>query len=880
MRLADIERMATDTLGLDTETWCTGPGNLAPPLVCASLAWLNDGKIEGKLYDEAGALAVFGEILAEKHPPVLGLANGVFDLLVFAVRMARAGIDIMPDIYRLLMDDRCLFDLQIAEALDAVAEGCLGKDPRTGGELINPETGRRGRYSLAMVVDLVLGRKDAKENDEWRKAYRELHPFPIEQWPETARIYPVEDACNHTEVPLAQAGHWPRVGPHRWAAESMMCEWCGLTPSEAISPGGEGLPCRVTRRSRNLHDLANQVAAAFALHAGAAWGFLIDQGAVDLIENDALEGKAENLEPFIAAKLIRPAKTPGGKTSKDMAAIARRVALAYGASPGHPCETCAGTGKVPSEKNPKSKINCKACAATSFDLSFAPDVPRTDGDAVSAKRDSLNESGDELLMSLADYFEDAKTLQTYVPYLRRGRTPVAGHDDTCPMKIDEKKACTCPGPYRSIPLTLWPNVLLETGRVSYGGVVQQLPRKPRHRANEHSPWIPSLRECFVARPGYVYSSEDYEAGELITHAESCIILTGFSAMADALNAGVKVHNALGASMIGLSYEDFQARVKETVCKDARQAAKPGNFGFPGGMGPVKMVLQQRKQGPDTPHPNGPTWVHVEGSDKKVRGYKGLRFCILMDGAERCGGEGNMRRSYRDKPIAPTCAHCIECAIRLKATWIDQWPENTPYFEHINSVIDNGQTITAAMLDMWPHLQEWFYAGQQLAPGEVMQHYSGRIRQVNTATTDSPYCSAANGYFQGLLADAAKAAAARVSRECYDRTVRVPTLAHANSLPSRYAGGPSPLLGSRLILFAHDEQILEHPETEAHDGATRVSEVMVDELRVRCPHLAPSCKADPTLMRRWQKGATSTWARGGNKPADADDRLIPWQHPED
>jgi hypothetical protein len=475
VRLADIERMLTDSVSVDTETELIRPGLLAPELACASIAQYlpDEGRIHGELLSEDDAYAAFGALYASGQRTITVGANIVFDLLVFAVRCARLGLDAMPLIYRALMDDQTVYDIQIAEALDAVAEGCLGKDPRTGGDLINPETGRRGRYSLAMCVSLVLGREDAKANDEWRKAYGELRPFPIESWPEIAKQYPIDDAINTLECSLAQAGHWPRVGPHRWGDGT--CEWCGMTPSESISPTGDALPCRVTRRSRNLHDLANQVGSAFALHAGAAWGFLIDQGTVDIIEADALDGRDDALVPFVEAGFFR---IKAGKMSKDMSAIAKRVALAYGASPDSPCVVCAGTAKVPSPKNPKSKINCKACAATGFDLSIAPDVPRTDGNAVSCKRDSLNEAADDLLMALAEYLEDAKTLQVYVPFLRRGRAPVAGHGETCPMLLDEKETCTCPGPYRAIPLTLWPNVLLETGRVSYGGVVQQLPRKP------------------------------------------------------------------------------------------------------------------------------------------------------------------------------------------------------------------------------------------------------------------------------------------------------------------------------------------------------------------------------------------------------------------
>ncbi len=241
--------------------------------------------------------------------------------------------------------------MQIAEALDAVADGCLDKDPRNGGPLINPETGRRGRYSLATCVDLVLARKDAKANDEWRKAYNELHPYPIETWPQTARDYPVDDAVNTWEVALAQAGHLTRAGAHRWGAPTE-CQWCGLTPQEALVDG-ELMPCRTKRRSRNMHDLANQVATAFAMHVGAMWGFRVDQAAVDLIVADCLDGRDAAIVPFVEAKLIK--RDRAGETSRDMSQIARRVARAYGASDDAPCAVSAGTCKVPSVKNPKSK---------------------------------------------------------------------------------------------------------------------------------------------------------------------------------------------------------------------------------------------------------------------------------------------------------------------------------------------------------------------------------------------------------------------------------------------------------------------------------------------------------------------------------------------
>lgn len=904
--------MPATCISYDVETHRIQPGLLAPRLVCASAACLvANGQLIGDVVDRERAVELYCRLLDDPTKVIAG-ANIAYDLLVMAVTLAEMGVDAMPELYRLLMDEQRVFDVQIAEALDAVAEGCLGNDPRTGGPLVNPETGRRGRYSLAICTDLVLGRTDAKANDEYRERYGELDGIPIDQWPEVARTYPIDDARNTAEVALAQAGHLPRAGAHRWGSRTV-CDWCGIHPKQAYAEGGGAkyAPCRAPRRSRNLHDLANQVGTAYAMHGAAAWGFRVNQDNVTKIEDNALDGRVEAEEPFVKAGLLK--RNRDGSTSRDMSAICRAVAFAYGANASHQCVTCKGTRKVVSAKaklvkcpvcstinaefrancarcagtgtipDPKQLVNCTDCASTGLDLSVAPNIPRTDTGRVGTGRDVLNESGDETLMGLADHQEDAKTLDVYVPYLRRARVPLHGHGPSCPRSVDEANDCACTGPWRDIPLTLWPNVLLETGRTSYGGVIQLFPRaagrKVKNSKGEEI-YVPSLRECIEARPRHFFSSTDYESGELVTHGQSCIWITGESALAKALVGGLKIHNALGASMIGMAYDEFMKRAKEPQCKDARQAAKPGNFGFPGGMGPVKMVLQQRKQGPDTPHPSGPTWVK-DDNGKPVRGYKGLRFCILMDGADRCGGEGNMLREYRDQPISPTCKRCIACAIRLKDAWLKQWPENEEYFRYINDCVEHGQLITETHLTLWPHLKPFFQPNKRLAPAEIMQHVSGRIRG------GVDYCSAANGFFQGLLADLAKSALRRVSRECYDNTVVVPEFAHANSVRSAYTGGSSPLFGSRVIVFQHDEMICEHPEDVAHDAAMRVSEIMVEEMRWYCPDLAPACAAEPALMRKWFKGASPWWNLGfldektgkrdqSKRAKDVQDWLIPWE----
>jgi hypothetical protein len=874
-----IETIPESGTSLDVETHRLQKGLKAPPMVVGSASWFESGpKIEGVLLPKDAFLKLFQELAQDSTRVVVGANFAQFDLLVIAREFAKRKIDIMPAIYQLLEEGR-LYDIQIAQALHDIAQGHLGTDPRTNSPIINPETGRRGRYSLPYCLDINLGRKDAKVNALYKENYADWENVPIEQWPPEARTYPVDDTNNTHETALAQVGAIPRLSPtHDWGRDGA-CRDCGSTKLSA--------QCFVRRPLRNLHDLANQVYTAHAMHMGAARGFRVNQQAVQIVKDYALKKRAATIQPFIDAGIIREDGTVDESTLK------RKVAVAYGSK--DPCPVCSGTGKVPSPEqkqlrcdtckgrcqpwkaggkikeptiafcpackntgkmphpNPKM-IGCvsineygvkeKTCDGTGYLLT--EDVPRSDKEGVGKGKDPCHESGDDFLMSYGDFLEDAKILKDYVPFLEEARV------------FDEKS-----GEYKDIPLTLNPNVVLETGRVSYNGYIQLFPRKPgfweKNKETGEEYYIPSLRECIEARPGYYLASIDYDSGELITHAQSCLWITGNSKLAQALIMGTKVHNMLGASMIGISYDEMMARAKDRVCKNARQAAKPGNFGFPGGMGAVKMVLQQRNQGPDTPHPEGPNWIKAEGSNFLVRGYKGLRFCILMDDAPACGIE--KVKAYRDQKIPPTCAHCIDCALRLKKLWLKQWPENNQYFEFINNCIDFGQQITGEMLERWPWLKEVYQPGTQLSPAEIMQHHSGRIRG------GLDYCSAANGFFQGLLGDLAKAAVRQVSRECYDKTYRIPTQLFANSKPSAYTGIQSPLYGSHVLAFQHDEILPELVIANAHDAAMRISEVMCDTMRWYCPDLAPAAKAPPALMRKWFKSAEPVFENG---------RLVPWE----
>lgn len=330
------------------------------------------------------------------------------------------------------------------------------------------------------------------------------------------------------------------------------------------------------------------------------------------------------------------------------------------------------------------------------------------------------------------------------------------------------------------------------------------------------PYVIGVRDCLVPsinpRTGRrrLFYSVDYTGGELVTHAQSCLYLVGFSEMAKVLLRGEDVHCALAAEINGLSYDAFfkvyndKKHPEHSAYKKARQAAKPGNFGLPGRMGPARLVITNRAAPPDTPHPSGPT--EIWDGNAWVRGYKGTRFCLLIGGADRCGVV--KVTEWNRQEIPPTCKACIECAEQIRASWLKRFPENVHYLKQIVPAHE--------------------------ARGWVEQHYSKRIRG---GGVDGG--SIANGYFQALLADIAGRALCRVTR-------------------AQYADPSSVLYGSRGTVFAHDElmgecdEYDEHGEYVAEKIVREIERIMVEEFRKGCPDLAPACKAEAALARRLYK----------------------------
>ena len=153
----------------------------------------------------------------------------------------------------------------------------------------------------------------------------------------------------------------------------------------------------------------------------------------------------------------------------------------------------------------------------------------------------------------------------------------------------------------------------------------------------------------------------------------------------------------------------------------------------------------------------------------------------------------------------------------RQAWLSEWPEMVSYFRHVSGVTKQDRTAT------------------------LTQFLSGRLRGACSFT------QAANGYFSALANDGAGDALCAVSREMY----AVPL---------------SPLYGSRIVSFPHDEIVAEVPIDRAHEAGERLSEVMNEVMQQWIPDVPIS--SEPALMSRLHKGADTV--------RDGSGRLVVWE----
>jgi hypothetical protein len=133
-----------------------------------------------------------------------------------------------------------------------------------------------------------------------------------------------------------------------------------------------------------------------------------------------------------------------------------------------------------------------------------------------------------------------------------------------------------------LPLQTRFNSLVDTYRTSS--------RKPSHpvRGMQMQNFATSgdTRACFEPREGYVFIQCDVSSMEAHYWAQFCSDMEFGDTLLRDLNSGADIHRALAAETYGIPVAE--------VSDEQRSWAKPGNYGFMGGMGEATFCLTQRK----------------------------------------------------------------------------------------------------------------------------------------------------------------------------------------------------------------------------------------------------------------------------------------------
>jgi len=357
------------------------------------------------------------------------------------------------------------------------------------------------------------------------------------------------------------------------------------------------------------------------------------------------------------------------------------------------------------------------------------------------------------------------------------------------------------------PLQPWYLILVETGRTSCSDPnMQNFPREP------------GIRECCTPRDGYVYVAADYDKAELVSLAESCIEFVGYSRLGGRLLEGFDPHLDLGAQVLGINYETAELWKKQGgryVAELSKHLGVPFKF-------PSKVDLPE-----GTDYINA-VFEHVASKYSLKMSAAQLDILQRLDDtswsrqmakAGNFGFPGGLGPEtfveYAKSSYGVILT--IDEAIALRRAWHHQWPEMQDYFRFINDLLDGGV-------------------------GYVIQPISERWRG------DVSYTQCCNGFFQQRTADGAKAA-------CYEVTKR------------QFTQRQSALWGSHLVVFVHDELILETPEERCHEASIELSNVMIGQFQRFHPNMAAAVKATPVAMRYWSKEAKPTY--------DENNRLVPW-----
>lgn len=261
------------TVAWDLETKLIEAGNLWPEPVC--LTWCGDDMVPHIVHAK------------DMEPVMLRLLTSS-EVLVGANVSYDAGVIFrhFPSLRKVLFQayfDGRIRDIQIDQRLIDLAQGRLDGYRTAQGVHV------KYYYSLAALYDRLGFGQLAKGEDTWRLRYGELLDTPIEQWPQNARDYALNDAVATQKV---------------YGAQTSYQEW--------------------------LLDSAPQARAAFALHLQSCIGMVTDEATCRTVleETKAELDRCKRL--LLEHELLRPI---GSKDTKKAKARMEATCEALGIKP-------------------------------------------------------------------------------------------------------------------------------------------------------------------------------------------------------------------------------------------------------------------------------------------------------------------------------------------------------------------------------------------------------------------------------------------------------------------------------------------------------------------------------------------------------------------
>jgi hypothetical protein len=229
------------TYAIDCETHLISPGCIAPRLVCVTAY---NGNGDTALYDRENGLVFVRKLVQSKDAHLTG-HHFFYDLGVFCAEDPALLRDVFDGI-----DAGRIHCTKIRDMMILNAQGELKYVENELGEL------KPAKFHLSDLAWRRLGIQmgGKKGPDVWRLRYNELDGVPLDEWPDDARTYAMDDAG------------------YTWMVHE--------DQEREVEP--EGIPGEIS-----------QTQAGWALHLMSAWGVRTDPEAVDDFEKQVLEDYAE-----------------------------------------------------------------------------------------------------------------------------------------------------------------------------------------------------------------------------------------------------------------------------------------------------------------------------------------------------------------------------------------------------------------------------------------------------------------------------------------------------------------------------------------------------------------------------------------------------------